>query len=203
MKIIRESTEEEMISNFLLGEICSNRFSKKLKKVLTDLNLNESIIKNPNLDIEKENLLRKKILKKFRGYGKNEGLFENFPNVQKYTLCSFSGSDFKNISYINYSYWNELSNNTSSPLVAAENIKNNKVVFNVSNKQYIDCAKEIEQGKTFVPMIFLTCDYKNFVILEGHLRMTAYALVPNYFNDIKCFVLKCSKQELEKWNSES
>ena len=200
MKIIRQASEDEMISNFLMGEICSNRFSEKLKKVLDDLYLNKSIIENPNLDSEKENLQRKKILQEFRGYGKNEGLFENFPNIKKYTLCSFSFKDLKNISYINYSYWNELSNSISSPLVAAENIKKNKVVFNVSNKQYFDCAKEIEQGKTFAPMIFLTCDYKKFVILEGHLRITSYSLVPNYFNNIKCFVLECSKKELERWN---
>ena len=201
MKIIRQASEDEIILNFLLGELYSNRFGEKLMKALSKLNLKKSIIENPNLNNFEENLLRRRILQEFRGYEKNLGLFENFPNIKKYILCSFSRKDLKNISYINYSYWNELSNNISSPRIAAENIKNNKIVFGVSNQQYFDCAKQIEQGKKFIPMIFLTSDNKNFVILEGHLRITAYALVSDYFDNIECFVLQCSKSELKKWNS--
>jgi len=45
----------------------------------------------------------------------------------------------------------------------------------------------------------LTADYENFVIVEGHQRMTAYALAPEYFRDVEVIVGKCSKEELEKW----
>ena len=59
----------------------------------------------------------------------------------------------------------------------------------------------LEKNKTFLPMILLTHDYKSFVVLEGHSRITVYALNPQYFKNVKCYVLKCSKEELEKWNN--
>lgn len=50
-------------------------------------------------------------------------------------------------------------------------------------------------------MILLTHDYKSFVVLEGHSRITVYALNPQYFKNVKCFVLKCSKEDLDRWNN--
>jgi len=202
MKILRKSTENEMILNFLKGELTSYRFSEKLLKVLKKLNLTKDIIINADLNNFIENKLRKTILEEFRGYNKNEVLFENFPKIKEYLLCEFSSNDLKNIFYINYSYWNELSNKSSSPLIAAKNIKSNKIIYNVSNQQYLDCLNQIKKGKTFTPLIFLTYDKLKFIVLEGHLRITAYALQPELFKDIKCIVLECSKEDLEKWNSE-
>lgn len=201
MKVVRESNENEVVLNFLTGELQSERFNTQLKNTLKDLKTTERIITKPNLNNQKENDLRKEILGKFRGYGKNVDLFENFPNIESYTLCDFSIEDFKNIYYINYSYWNELSNNTHSPIEAAKNIENNIEVYNVSNQPFIDGKNILEKNKTFLPMILLTHDYKSFVVLEGHSRITVYALNPQYFKNVKCYVLKCSKEELDRWNN--
>ena len=200
MKVIRKSNEDEIVLNFLKGELQSIRFNKDLIKTLEELNLSDEIITTANLNNEQENILRKEILAKFRGYGKNADLFENFPNITSYLLCEFSLEDLKDIFYINYSYWNELSNNTHSPIDAAKNIEKNIEIYNVSNQPFIDGKNVLENNKTFLPMIFLTHDYKSFIILEGHSRITIYALNPQYFKNVKCFVLKCSKEELEKWN---
>ena len=201
MKFLRKSTEDEIVLNFLTGELSSNRFSKDLLQTLHTLNAKETIITNANLKNKEENALRKEILGLFRGYGKNKDLFENFPNITDYSLCQFSQKDLKNIFYINYSYWNELSNNTSSPLEAAKNILKGKTIYNISNEPFINGAILLDKGKVFLPMIFLTHDNKNFIVLEGHSRITIYALHPNKFKNIKCFVLKCSKEDLNKWNN--
>lgn len=200
MKIIRKSCEDEIILNFLIGELESDRFNFELRKTLSSLNLTSTIITNADLNDKKENNSRKEILGEFRGYGRNVDLFKNFPSIESYTLCEFSDHDLKNIYYINYSYWNELSDGTSSPIVAAKNILNNKVVFDISNKPFLNGVNLLEEGKTFIPLIFLTSDYKTFIVLEGHSRITIYALRPELFQNIKCFVLKCSKEDLEKWN---
>ena len=89
MKVVRESNENEVVLNFLTGELQSERFNIKLKKTLKDLKKTEQIITKPNLNNQKENNLRKEVLGKFRGYGKNVDLFENFPNIESYTLCDF------------------------------------------------------------------------------------------------------------------
>ena len=200
MKIIRESNENEFVFNFLAGELNSARFKDDLKKSLSLLNLSEFIITNANLGNEKENTLRKELLGQFRGYGKNIDLFENFPQIESYKLCEFTNDDLKNIYYINYSYWNELSDYTSLPMVAAKNILNGKTIFDVSNESFLHGAEKIVNGEKFPPMIFLTYDYTSFIILEGHSRMTIFALQPDYFKNVQAFVLKCSKDELDKWN---
>ena len=201
MTVVRESNENEVVLNFLTGELKSERFNIKLKKTLKDLKTTEQIITKPNLSNKKENDLRKEILGNFRGYNKNIDLFENFPYIQSYNLCEFSSEDLKNIYYMNYSYWNELSNNTHSPLEAIKNIENNIEIYNVSNKPFIDGINALAKNKVFLPMIFLTHDNKSFIVLEGHLRITIYALNQQFFKNVKCFVLKCSKEELEKWNN--
>lgn len=201
MKVVRESNENEVVLNFLTGELRSERFSIQLKETLKDLKTTEQIITKPNLNNQKENNLRKEILGKFRGYNKNFGIFENFPQIQSYNLCEFSTEDLKNIYYMNYSYWNELSNNTHSPLEAIKNIQNNIEIYNVSNKPFIDGINTLVKNKVFLPMIFLTHDNKSFIVLEGHSRITIYALNQQFFKNVKCFVLKCSKEELDQWNN--
>ena len=48
MKIIRESNEDEMILEFLKGELNSNRFNEQLNEVLKELNISKDIIENGN-----------------------------------------------------------------------------------------------------------------------------------------------------------
>lgn len=201
MKIIRNSSEEEMIACFLMGEISSNRFGKALEKTIKKLKYDKKIIECPNLDNPIENRNRKHILSEFRDYDKNEGLFENFPKINKYVIGEFEASDLDKIRYINYDYWNEISSGTGNPLIASENILTGKTVFDVDNEPFFDGANLLRSGVKFKPCIFLTADYKTFVILEGHSRITCYALCPNAFNNTQAIVLECSENELKKWNS--
>lgn len=201
MKTIKKSSEEEMIALFLKSEISSQRFSNELIKVLTDFNVGLDIISNPNLENNKENELRKNILAKFRGYGENRDLFENFPQISDYKLVQFDETDLKNISYINYSYWNELSNNTHSPLIAVKNIKKGCEVYDISNKPFFEGFELLKQGKKFEPVILITADDKNFVIVEGHSRLTCYSFCPKFFTNTYGIILKTTKKELDKWNA--
>ena len=133
---IRESNEAEVILEFLKGEIKSNRFSENLNGVLKELNLDEKIITCADLNNKEENLKRLEIMHKFRGYP-NEDMFTNFPKITKWGLCSFDSVDLDNCYFIDYDYWNELSNNTSLPKEAAKNVLKGVEVYDVSNAQYI------------------------------------------------------------------
>lgn len=201
MKIIKNSNEDEMIACFLNGEILSNRFGNNLRKTIAKLKYDQRIIDYPNLDNQVENQKRKHILSEFRNYDKNDGLFKNFPTINKYVIVEFESKDLKNIRYINYDYWNELSNGTGSPLVASKNIMLGKTVFNVSNESFFDGANLLKSGVKFRPCILLTADYNSFIVLEGHSRITCYAMCPNFFNGTQAIVLECSKNELKNWNS--
>ena len=83
MKLIRKSNEDEMILEFLKGELNSKRFNGSLDNIINDLGLDSSIIFNGNIKNKKENLDRLNIMKKFRGYPDN-GLFENFPKISEW-----------------------------------------------------------------------------------------------------------------------
>lgn len=199
MTIIQQSSENEMILAFLSAEIKSERFNNDLQSALKKLNLSENIIINPDLTDEKQNLERKKILGEYRGYGYHKEMFENFPEQIEWKKCVFNQNDLPNIRYIDYDYWNELSRGTKSPLTAAEEIRKNHIVYDVPNDGFIKAAEFLKKGGKLPQMIFLTSDSKHFVIVEGHQRMTAYAMVPNAFVNIEVFVGFTTKNELDKW----
>lgn len=199
MKILRESSEDEMILEYLKAESTSGRFSEQLRETLEKLGLEESIILSADLQNTAENAGRKKLLGEFRGYGMGQKMFERFPAVTEWKLCTFSNADLGKIRYIDYSYWNELSAGTHMPFSAAKTIRDGKIVYGVSNDGFLRAAEYIRNGGSFPRLFFLTPDYESFVIVEGHLRMTAYALAPECFDNIEVIVGKCSGEELRKW----
>lgn len=199
MNILRTSSEDEMILEFLKTEYHSERFFEQIKKVMGELLLDESIIVSADLSRADENIARKKLLGEFRGYGFNRELFENFPDEIGWSLCNFEGGDLNNIRYIDYCYWNELSKGTRSPLTAAQTIRDGIEIYNQSNAGFVKAAEFIKSGGKFPRPILLTSDLEHFVIVEGHFRMTAFALVPEHFKNVECFVGTCSGDELKKW----
>lgn len=199
MKILKESNEDEMILEFLKGEFLSKRFNKRLQDAIDKLNLTSDIIVNGDIMSQEQNQLRKMIMKIFRGYP-NEELFENFPRKVEWKFVQFDSTDIDKIYYIDYDYWNELSNNTSSPLEAAKNIMNGVEIYNVSNQPYIDGLKLLEL-KRFSPIIVLTCNDEKYLIIEGHSRMTIYGLNPSSFANTYGFVGYCSKEEMVRYDS--
>lgn len=199
MKIIKETNEDEMILEFLKGEYISERFNKKLQCAIDKINLSSDIIVNGNTMSNEQNQLRKKIMKIFRGYP-DEALFKGFPKNIKWKFVQFDEVDINKMYYINYDYWNELSNNTSKPIEAAKNVRNGIEIYNVSNQTFIDGEKILE-FKKFPPIIILTCNYEKFLIIEGHSRMTVYGLNPNKFANTYGFVGFCSEKEMRYYDS--
>ena len=202
MEIIRPSSEVEMIAEFLAAEFDSVRFSDELRLTMSELGVDEKIITSPDITSEHENMLRYRVLSEFRGYGADSELFERFPDVDEWSLCRFGTEDLPRIRYINYSYWDEISDGTHSPIGAAPVIRSGRKIFGQSTDGFIAAAAYIRGGGTFPKMFLLTADYGEFVIVEGHLRMTAYALAPECFHDIECIVGKCESGALLHWLGE-
>ena len=63
----------------------------------------------------------------------------------------------------------------------------------------MQAAEYVKTGGSFPKLFFLTADYEKFVIVEGHLRMTAYALVPECFQEVEVIVGQCSREQLAQW----
>lgn len=197
MKTLKESNENEMILEFLKGEYNSNRFNEKLTNILNELKIKPEIILNGKLNNE-ENTIRKEIMSNYRGYP-NKELFNNFPFINSWKLVKFNQEDINNIYYINYDYWNLLSNNTSKPLEAAKTINKGIEIYNVSNKPFLDGVNALKEN-TFPPIILITCNEEKYLIIEGHSRMTIYGLEPFYFENTLGFIGYCSKEDMEKYD---
>lgn len=188
-----------MILEFLKGEITSVRFNKKLNNVLNKLKYKKELILNGDLSKENENVKRKNIMFHFRGYPTNE-LFENFPNIDAWDFVKFDENDLDNIYYIDYDYWNELSNNTSKSKEAAEIIRSGKEIYEVSNEPFINGAKLVDKI-SFPPVILITSNDKKYLIVEGHSRMTIYGMRPDKFKGTYGFIGHCTNLEMLKYDS--
>ena len=199
LKIIRDANESEMVLEFLKGELNSDRFNKKLIKVLKQLNLDKDIIINGDISNSYENNKRLTIMKLFRGYP-DKDLFNNFPTITKWKLSRLSSSDINNIYYIDYDYWNKFSNETSNPVEAAKNIRDGMEVFNVSNKPFFDGIKYLENN-AFPPVILITCNEEKYLIIEGHSRVTIYAFDPTRLEGAYAYIGYCSPQDMKKYDS--
>ena len=205
MKKINDSSENEMIALFLNEEIKSKRFSEKLNRIISELNIDSSIIIDYDLSNDNDNKLRKEILKIYRGYSLNEGLFKNFPDTIKWTWVDLDINDIKKIKYIDYDYWEELSNGSRYAWDSRQNILNGKEIYEVSNQPFLNGAEYLKLGNVFEPLILLSSeDNKDkMIVLEGHSRLTAMCLVPEYIDKITALIGYTKDIKLENWNSYS
>jgi hypothetical protein len=196
MKILGKSNEDEMVYEFLKMELGSERFREAIETVLREMGLDDGIILDGDVTSTRENRLRTEVLGRFRGYGRDDGIFTNYPKHIDWVWAELGWANLLKIKYIDYSYWNEISGGTGSPLDAAKHILAGKPVFDMPTDGHMRNAERLAAGEAFPPMIFLTDKSKDkYVILEGHCRMTAYALAPVLFRGVRALVGICENIE--------
>jgi hypothetical protein len=181
MKVIRNSSPDEAVLIWLQAELVSKRFQDDLQKSLDKYGLSTQIITDPNLSDTSENDWRLKVLKDYRDW------FEDNVYTYDWKLVELAVDDVKALRYIDYSYWNELSDNTHLVGVAAENVKRGKVVFDVSNAHFFDIAKAVETGAQFAPIVVLKRE-QGLEIVEGHARATGYLLADNVTKSLQAVI---------------
>jgi len=178
MKLLAQIPESAMVASFLKAEINSERFSGELKKVMLRLGIAKHVVTDPNLEDEEQNKLRAQLLGDYRGYKQNREIFTNFPDDLTWYKAELERKEIGNLKYVDYSYWNELTDHTHLVKDAVKNIQKGKVVFDVPNDRFLTVAETIKQSDhDFEPMILWGEDERSsLTILEGHLRATAFGL---------------------------
>lgn len=160
-----------IILEWLRGEYDSVRFSDALKKILTNHAVSDALFLKPDLNNESENQLRKRILLEYRSYLDSQ----LFSPQTIWRLEQWSVTDILDeVHYMDYSYWNEISNNTSQPREAAKTILQNIQIFDVDNQPFINAAEAWANGLDFPPIIAFKGE-SGLTLIEGHLRITALA----------------------------
>ena len=171
MKTITTSSPQEAVLEWLKAELNSARFSSDLHIALQKLDCDEKIITEARLDDSQENETRWQVLKTYRTW-----LDRDFTDYE-WQLVELSCQEVAGLSYIDYSYWNELSDNTRKVGQAVKNVASEKMVFDVPNDGFFSVAKGVEAGVSLPPIIVVSDqDEHQGEILEGHLRATGYVL---------------------------
>lgn len=178
MKLHAQISESKMVAIFLKAEYQSERFSAELKEVMQKLSLDDKIITNPNTEDEHENQLRAQALGDYRGYKQNREIFSDFPDDLTWYDAELEREEIGELKYVDYSYWNELTDHTHLVKDAVKNIQKGKIVFDVPNDRFLAVAEKIKEGEhDFEPIILWGKDeHSSLTILEGHLRATAFEL---------------------------
>lgn len=187
VRAIRPSSENEMIAVFLRGELTSPRFGAGIRHAVS-----ERLLVQPDLDDAGENAIRRAALTAVRGYDTREGVFGRFPDDVDWEWVGLAPEEVLSIRYIDYSYWVELTGGSRRPTDAVPRIRAGGVVFGVPSSSFL--AVELDQP----PPLVVVTDGTALVVLEGHVRLTVYALRPELL-PTELVVLLGRSERIAEW----
>jgi hypothetical protein len=179
MKLVRLTAEADMIAAYLKAEIASRRYGRTILDLLKRDQQDRSIVDVPDIASREANAYRRQLLGTYRAY-----VFEELPAQTAWYRVLLNREEVARVRYIDYDYWNELSNHTRLPRVAAETIRAGREIFGVSNQGFLDLAQALREGAC-LPELILVGESPGAVltVYEGHVRLTAYMLAPECLPD--------------------
>jgi hypothetical protein len=174
MKLLRPITEDEMIATFLRAELDSGRYGERLRGFLARDGRDEAVFRVPDLASPDENDYRRAILEEHRGYVRREGLFLYFPEQVEWHRAALTPDEVRAIRYINWDRWLRASDGTRLAPVAARRIRAGEIqdVTVEEHEAFVDASTQPELIAATTPAL------TPLVLVEGHVRLTAYALFP-------------------------
>jgi hypothetical protein len=191
MRVIAPVPEEQVVAAFLRAEINSPRFGPGLLALLGGEDV--SIVTEPRLDDARENDFRAQLLDRHRGWLKREGLFSGLPEHINWSRAELTREELLEILYINWDWWLTITGGTRRPREAARRIRAGEIA-GVNLEGHAPIA-----GTTTPELIAVApLDYTRVVLIEGHVRLTAYALFPEEVPDTVEIYLGAS-EEIHRW----
>ncbi len=179
MRLLRPTTEADMIAVFLKAEIESDRFGNTILTLLEQHGQPRTLVDVPDLSNRAENVYRRHLLDSYRAY-----VFEELPRHISWYRAVLDRDEVRNIRYIDYSYWNELSNHTRLPQVATAAIRAGREIYGQPTDGFLRVAQALREGARFPELIVVgTAPTAALTVYEGHLRLTAFMLAPECIPD--------------------
>lgn len=172
-----------MIAEFLRQEYASaERYGEQIQACLDAEGVSPDWIIEADIRNAHQNDMRRRVLARYRGYGTGQSSYlTGFPaHGVDWTWVRLGPDELLDSIYIRYDYWTELSAGTRSPQVAATRIRAGHEAFGVSNQPFLTLARRLREGLVVPPLILVSADDgRTRVVLEGHARITGYALAPD------------------------
>lgn len=175
----RPITEDEVISVLLRGELDSGRYGETLRGLLTRDGRDEDVLRRPDLDDAAGNRYRRQLLDDHRAYERREGLFLDFPQRVDWYRAVLDREEVLDILYIDWDWWLELSGGSRRPRDAARRIRAGEIEDpNLAEHERVAAA--LRKSPLPPELIAVTTPaFTPLVLVEGHVRLTAYALFPD------------------------
>lgn len=177
MRVIAGITEAEVVAEFLRAEIDSPRFGPRVRARLDADGRDLAVIERPDTSNDADNDYRARLLHGYRGVGGSAPLLEGLPETLDWTRVALTPAELADVRYIDYPYWNALSDGTRSPARAAERIRAGVTVMDRPNDAFVAVSARICAGERLGVPILVAPDVESpLVILEGHTRVTGMLL---------------------------
>jgi hypothetical protein len=180
VRILRRADEVEVVAAFLAAELDSSRYGDRLRSFLARDGMDVRVLSAPATADERENEYRRGLLDEHRGWVRREGLFTDFPEQVEWWRAALVPEEVLAILYIAWDWWLTLSGGSRRPVDAAQRIRGGEVA-GVTVMEHEPIALALRASAPPPELIVLTGPRgSRLVLVEGHVRLTAYALFPDF-----------------------
>jgi hypothetical protein len=198
VKILRPTSEDEMIAVFLRAELDSSRYGKTLRGYVERDGREPDVLRRPDLDDPEANSYRRGLLEEYRAYERRDGLFGGFPRQVDWFRAMLSRDEVLDVLYINWDWWLTISDGTRRPRVAARKIRDGLVPGSTVEEHEPLAVALLDTPRPAELIVATTSEHSPLVVVEGHFRLTAYALFPEHLPDELEILLGVS-DEMAEW----
>jgi hypothetical protein len=172
-------SEDEVIALFLRAEIDSGRYGDKLSALLQRDGREPNVLRHPDLAAVEDNAYRRQLLDEHRAYERREGLFLGFPREIDWFRAELDREELLDILFIDWDWWLRITGGSRRPRDAARRIRAGEVP-GVTAKEHEPVAAALGSGVQPELIALTTPARSPIVLVEGHVRLTAYALFPEH-----------------------
>jgi hypothetical protein len=199
VELLRSIGEDEMIAVFLRGELESERFGGAIRALLARNRVDEAVVHGPDFADAAQNKARRRLLDDHRAFERREGLFDGFPSDVAWHRAALSPDEVLDILFIDWDWWLELSGGSRQPRDAARRIRAG-VARDADVAGHEPIAAALRRTPLPPELIALTTpDLRPLVLVEGHVRLTSYAVFPEYLPERLEILLGISR-EAASWS---
>ena len=190
--------EDEVIATYLLAERESERFGPAIGAALTRDRVDPDVVSRPDVADPRENAYRRELLGEVRGWGRNEGMFTNFPKDFVWFRAALTRDEVASVLYIDWDWWLTVTGGSRRPADAAATLRRESPE-DVAWHEPI--ARRLVEGPPLPELIVIRKrEGERLVVIEGHVRLTAFALFPEALPD-ELEILLGESPSLDPWTS--
>jgi hypothetical protein len=171
---VRDSTEDEMVLEFIKAESISNDWVEYYS--IPDGFSYDELIANADLSDSYQNVARRSMLN-YRGYATRTELFAGFPMEVKWSVQSFSNAEIAGFKYANVPPWSYLAGPDRLVRDGADAIGEDpqRVVGLGIRIEKLEAIRERLKSGVALGRFIVAEVGSTYVIVEGHMRATAVA----------------------------